>query len=518
MARRPIRMIELDELLFRWQQGHNISQLSRSLGQSRQTVRKYLRLAKKQGLTRDGDDAQRAQALAAMRTESSRTLQAETPPRQRLLEPHDEQIRTWLAEPDMTLKQIWRLLGERGLTLSYASVKRFIRSHIEAISPKVTVRLETPPGQQAQVDFGRTRVRIGGQVHSLWVFVMTLSYSRHRFVRFVKRQDLATWIDCHIRAFEFFGGVPQTILLDNLKAGVIRPDLYDPTINRAYGELERHYGFTVDPARVATPEHKGKVERQMPVVRQQLVAGRSYLDSAELNQKALIWCREQVGREAHGTTCEPPMARFEQQEKAALQPLPEQPFERPTWGEAKVHPDHHVVFERSYYSLPSRFVGKMVWVRATRRLVEIYCDNELVKTHPRATRRGTWRSDPNDYPDAAKAFLFAHPQYCCKKAAEIGPHVARMVEEILSNHAIRNLRKAQGVLRLSDKYGPKRLDEACCYLLHFGATELRRLTHVLEQGIQPAWQSEDPPSVSLTEQAMGFLHPPESFAAMEVSR
>ncbi|UWZ79782.1 DDE-type integrase/transposase/recombinase [Geoalkalibacter halelectricus] len=139
-------------------------------------------------------------------------------------------------------------------------------------------------------------------MRQLWVFVLTLSFSRHRFVRFVERQDLPSWLDCHVRAFEFFGGVPKTVLLDNLKAGVVRPDLYDPTINRAYAELERHYGFVADPAKVATPEHKGKVERQVPVVRQQLVAGRSYVDLADLNQKALLWCREQVGREIHGTS------------------------------------------------------------------------------------------------------------------------------------------------------------------------------------------------------------------------
>lgn len=518
MARRPIPMIELDELMYRWQQGHTISQLSRSLGQSRQTVRKYLRLAEKHGATRDGDQAQRTRVLAAMRAAGVKPA-VQTSPSHRRLAPYQEQIRAWLGEPDMTMKQIWRLLRERGVKLSYPSVKRFVHSTLAPITPRVTVRIETPPGQQAQVDFGSARVRFGEKVRQLWVFVLTLSFSRHRFVRFVERQDLPNWLDCHVRAFEFFGGVPKTVLLDNLKAGVVRPDLYDPTINRAYAELERHYGFVVDPAKVATPEHKGKVERQVPVVRQQLVAGRSYVDLADLNQKALVWCREQVGRELHGTTCEAPMARFEQLEQATLRPLPAQPFDPPTWAEAKVHPDHHLVFERSYYSLPTRFVGKTVWVRATRRLVEIYCDDALVKTHPRANRRGSWVTDQTDYPEAAKAFLFAHPAYCRQQAAELGPHVARMVEEILAEHAIRNLRKAQGVLRLADKYGPRRLDEACDYLLHFGATELRRLTHVLENGIPLYWRSaQELRPASLTEQALGFLHPPESFAAKEVAR
>jgi transposase len=423
----------------------------------------------------------------------------------------------------MTIKQVWRLLREDRppILVSYPSVKRFVHHHVAPKTPRTTVRLETPPGRQAQVDFGQVHLRIAGQRTRLWAFVMTLAYSRHRFVRFVEHQDIQTWLDCHVRAFEFFGGVPETVLLDNLKAGVERPDLYDPTINRAYGELERHYGFTVDPARVATPEHKGKVERAMPTVRQQLVAGRDYDDLAAANEAALAWCRDGVGREPHGTTQEPPLERFERDERAALLPLPPTAFECPTWAEAKVHPDHHIVFGRSYYSLPTRFVGKTVWVRATARLVEIYLDDELIKTHPRASRRGTWVTDESDYPDAARAFLMAHPQYCRKKAAELGAHVGRFVEAILADHAIRNLRKAQAVLRLGEKYGAERLDEACQYLLSFDTTELRRLQRVLDKGVPTLARPQEPAKVIvLSQQAMSFLHPPETFAASgeEVTR
>lgn len=518
MARRPIPMIELDEVLYRWQQGHNISQIARSLGQSRNTVRKYLRLARKHGATCDGDQEQRSKVLATLKAKEISPAEVSSQSERRLA-PYQEQICVWLTEPDMTMKQIWRLLQEQGVQLSYPSVKRYIRSNVAPVTPKVTVRLETPPGQQAQVDFGKVRAQIGEKVRHLWVFVLTLSFSRHRFVRFVERQDLPSWLDCHVRAFDFFGAVPQTILLDNLKAGVVRPDIYDPTLNRAYAEMERHYGFVADPAKVATPQHKGKVERQMPVVRQQLIAGRQYRDLAELNDQALLWCREQVGREPHGTTGEAPMTRFETLERDALLPLPAQPFDPPTWAEATVHPDHHLIFERSYYSVPTRYVGKKVWVRGTRRLVEIFCDDELIKTHARATRRGTWQSDENDYPDSAKAFLFAHPSWCRKKAAELGTHVSQMIEAILADNAIRNLRKAQGLLRFAEKYGPKRLDEACDYLLHFAVTDLRRVKHVLENGIPLYWKSnQDPQPAELTQQAMEFLHPPESFAAREVNR
>jgi len=506
-------MIEFDEVFYRFQQGWNLTQIARSVGQCRDTVRKYLRLAVEAGLSVGGDDAERIRAAAAVRASLTPDSTPEPGLAQQRLAPHAEQIRTWLGERDMTLKQVWRLLGERGVAVSYPSVKRFVGRHITPSTPRVTVRLETPPGRQAQVDFGRVHVVVGGVRRSLWVFVMTLSYSRHRFVRFVERQDLATWIDCHVRAFAFYEGVVHTVLVDNLKAGVVRPDLYDPTVNRAYAELERHYGFVVDPVRVATPEHKGKVERSMPTVRQQLVAGRQYADLASLNDSALTWCRDGIGREPHGTTQEAPRVRFERDERAALQPLPATAFERPTWAELTVHPDHHVVFERSYYSVPTRHVGQRVWVRATARLVEIYRDQTLIKTHPRAPRKGTWMTDPQDYPEAAKAYLFAHPMYCRKKAAELGVQVERFVETILADHALRNLRKAQAVLRLGEKYGAARLDAACAYLLSFDTTEIHRLKRVLERGIPTLYRPTQTNPVPLSQQALAFLHPPTSFAA-----
>jgi transposase len=507
-------MIEFDEVFFRYQQGQSVSQIARSLGQARDTVRKYLRLGIEAGLTVGGDEAQRSRARAAVQAALATSGPTEARSSEKLLQPHAEQIRRWLGEEDMTVKQVWRLLRERGVAVGHTSVKRFVHRHIEPPTPRVTIRLETPPGRQAQVDFGRAKLSLGGERRLLWAFVMTLSHSRHRFVRFVERQDSATWIDCHVRAFEFFGGVPETVLLDNLKSGVIKPDLYDPTVNRAYGELERHYGFVVDPTRVATPEHKGKVERSMPTVRQQVVAGRYYADLAAANEAALQWCRDGVGRELHGTTQEAPMVRFERDERAVLKPLPAAAFERPTWAELKVHPDHHVVFERSYYSVPTRFVGRTVWVKGVRRIVEIYCDDTLVKTHPRATRRGTRVTDESDYPDAAKAHLFAHPMYCRKKAAEYGTHVGRFVETILSSHALVHLRKAQAVLRLGEKYGARRLEEACEYLLHFETTEIHRLQRVLEKGVPTLFRpAAEPKKAALSQQALAFLHPPESFAA-----
>jgi transposase len=501
-------MIELAEVVYHWQKGQNITQIANSLHISRPTVRKYLRIAEEAGLTREADSAATATALEAINNvlNPSSTPEGEV---QQAIAAYEENIKSWLDEPDMTAKQICRLLNELGNSFSYTSVKRYVRRLNPDMARKVTIRIETPAGDQAQVDFGQVTLTLGEIRKRVWAFIMTLAFSRHRFVRFVQRQDTATWLDCHIRAFEFFGGVPKTVLLDNLKAGVVKPDLYDPTINRAYGELERHYGFIADPAKVATPEHKGKVERSVPIVRQQLAAGRQYRDLADANEKALAWSLTGIGQEKNGTTHEEPVIRFERDEKQSLLALPSSRFEMPLWKECTVHPDHHVVFDKSYYSLPTRYVGKKVWVRGGLRMVEFFLDREQIKTHPRSYKPGTWQTDMSDYPEKAKAFLFSNPAWCRRQAEEMGNNVGRMVSEILAPHSLQNLRKAQAVIRLGEKHGAENLDAACRHLLSFGSTYLKSLQRVLEKGIPK--KPEQLRLAVVSKEGESCLHPATSF-------
>jgi len=501
-------MIELAEVVFHWQKGQSKTQIAKSLSVSRPTVRKYLRIAEEAGLTREADAASTAKALEAIQNALNPTSSTDGAVQQAIAA-YEQNIKTWLSEPDMTAKQICRLLKELGNSFSYTSVKRYVRKLSPDMSRQTTIRIETPAGEQAQVDFGQVTLALGEIRKRVWAFIMTLAFSRHRFVRFVERQDTAAWLDCHIRAFEFFGGVPKTVLLDNLKAGVVKPDLYDATINRAYGELERHYGFVADPAKVGTPEHKGKVERSVPIVRQQLAAGRKYVDLADANEKALAWSRSAIGMEKHGTTHEEPVIRFERDEKQTLLPLPSSRFEAPLWKECTVHPDHHVVFDKSYYSLPTRYVGKKVWVRGGFRMVEIFLNREQIKSHPRSYKPGTWRTDMADYPEKAKVFLFSNPVWCRKQAEAMGSHVGRMVNEILAPHSLQNLRKAQAVIRLGEKHGAEKLDAACQHLLSFGSTYLKSLQRLLEKGIPK--KQEQPRLAVVSTEGESCLHPAASF-------
>jgi transposase len=518
MARREVTMNEMVEIIFQWHQGAGFKQIHRSLGFHRKTIRKYVELAQQAGINR-GDPFPEESDLAARLNGLTDAPMVRETPRQDILAPHEEWFKQLLKNNQMTAKQAWRLFREEsGEAVSYCTIKRYLRNRFQFGAPRNTVRLEVMPGSQAQVDFGYAGLMIEpetGRIRKTWAFIMTLSFSRHRFVRFVFKQDIFNWIDCHIRAFEFFGGVPATIVLDNLKAGVVKADIYDPTINRAYGELERHYGFVADPAKVGQPRHKGKVERLVPVVRKSFLAGRSLSDIEEANTRGLQWCRE-VGLEVHGTTKRKPYEVFQREEAAHLKPLPWDRYECPLWKPCTVHPDHHIVFDSSYYSLPTRFIGQEVWVRGTQQLVQIFLREELIKTHIRATRPGTWVTDRLDYPPEKLAYLMPVPTYCRKKALEIGPQTDRFIKALLGDHTMRNLRKAQAVLRLAEKYGPQAMEAAAGRALHFGNLRVKSFKAILEKGL--AHPTEPVlPSAPLSQLGLSFLRAPRYFSGEEVA-
>ena len=513
MARREITMNEIVELIYQWHQGAGFKSIRRSLGFDRKTIRKYVQVGQEAGVQRGELFPAESDLVKRLKNLSQSELLRETPA-QDLLDPHQEWFQELLQEEQMTAKQVWRLYQERTETaIGYCTVKRYLRARLGYRAPRVTVRLEVVPGSQAQVDFGYMGRMVDpetGALRKTWAFIMTLSFSRHRFVRFVFRQDVATWIDCHIRAFEFFNGVPETIILDNLKAGVVKPDLYDPTLNRAYGDLERHYSFVADPAKVGEPRHKGKVERVVPVVRQQLVAGRNFRDIEEANTRAPIWCTQEVGMEIHGTTKRRPYEVFQAEERPHLKPLPRERFECPLWKGCTVHPDHHIVFDRSYYSLPTRFIGRKVWARGTSRLVQVLLNEELVKTHLRALKPGTWRTDPADYPPEKLAYLMPAPTFCRHQAAAIGPETEKLVTIILQQHALKNLRKVQGLLGLAKKYGPAAMERAATRTLFFGNLRMSSIKTILEKG----WAVPEPPAAIVWPRSpLGerFLRPPTYF-------
>lgn len=502
-------MNEVVETIYQWHKGMKIQQIGLSLDLDRKTVRKYVGMARALGIAQGGPLPDE-QELAS-RLKDAQSVAYDTPAFDRV-DRYREEIKELLEDKEMTAKQVWRLLKERHkIDVGYTTIKRYLRSQFSYGRTKATVRIETPPGQEAQVDFGYAGLMYDPEAQRMrrtWAFIMTLSSSRHKFVRFVFHQNTAMWLDCHERGFAFFGGIPKRIILDNLKSGVLKPDIYDPTINRAYADMERFYGFVADPAKVGMAQHKGKVERAVPVVRKHLLAGRRFTDINEANERALRWCKEEIGMEIHGTTKKKPYPAFLTEERTHLIPLPQIPFERALWKECTVHPDHHIVFDKSYYSLPTRYIGKKVWVKGTGKTTEIFLDQERIKLHPRSHTPGRWVTDQSDYPPEKLAFLMATPTWCRKKAAEFGPHTEAVITAILKENAMRNLRKAQALLRLAEKYSHD-IERIAERALSYGATRYRTIKAMLEKELadeQPAHRAP------LSDLGQRFLREPAYFA------
>jgi hypothetical protein len=486
--RRKLEMIEIAEILFRWDRGLTKRNIARSLGMSRNIVKEIVKLAEGLGLTPGITSHEKIDEIAKILVAKRYKKISNSNEVQIKLSNWHNQLDEWYTRPNMTVTQIMRLLAENGEIVSETSLRRYMKKHF--IKPSnITIHLETAPAKQAQVDYGYVGMFLDPIMNKLrraYAFIMTLSHSRHRFVYFVFRQDAPTWIDCHVRAFDFFGGVVETILLDNLKAGVIKPNIYDPTINRSYAELERHYSFVADPAKVRKPEHKGKVERSVTIIKQQLIAGRDHKDICALNIYAEKWCRHEIAHRIVRTTGETPWERYIRDEKHLLLPLPKTDFECAIWQPGFVHRDHHIVFLRSFYSVPTKYIGKTLWLRATLRIVQIYHENELIKTHIRASHNGQWQTDPKDYPEYVNEFLEKTPKACLGMAQSMGKSVHAVIAEVLKKSSITNQRKAQAILRLAKKYSDSRLEAACTRALEFDNLKYVSIKRILDLNLEKA--------------------------------
>jgi transposase len=378
-----------------------------------------------------------------------------------------------------------RLREDHGYQGSYSSVRRFVH-HIQPKENEAYVRVHSEPGEEMQVDFGS----IGqvydpgkGKMRKAYVFVTTLCYSRHQYAEIVFDQKVGTWIGLHQRALAFFGGVPRRVVLDNLKAAVVKALVLDPILGEAYRKLGQHYHFLISPNRPHTPRHKGKVENGVNYVKRNFFAGREFVDVDAANLRLKAWVMETAGVRDHGTTHEAPLKAFGEVEQVALGALPEEPFDLCDVRLAKVHSDCHIVVEGSYYSAPYRWVGSEVEVHLYERVVEIFAGQELIRTHLRAGRKGQWRTEMDDYPPYKVQYLLKTPEYCLQAARRVGPCTHQVVEQLLADRPLDRLRSVQAILSLADSVGESRLEAACARALHFGDPHYRRIKDILNAAL-----------------------------------
>jgi transposase len=484
MSGRRADMLDIREILRRVRLGESDRAIVKALGVSRKTVRKYRQWAEQAGLP--AGELPPTEQLSAL----LQTSLAEAPPPQApsSVEPYRELVVRW-REQGLECQAIWQRLGrDHGFQGGYGAVWRFV-SRLEGATPQVTVRIEVKPGDEAQVDFGYVGLLLDpqtGQRRKAWVFVMTLSWSRHMYVEFVFDQTVETWLRLHQHAFAFFGAVPRRVVLDNLKAAIVKACFEDPVVQRSYLELAEHYGFLLAPCRVRTPEHKGKVENGVHYVQRNLIGSQDFADIQAANQGALVWIQQVAGQRIHGTTRQKPLAQFQAIEQAALLPLPNEPYELAVWKQVRVGRDCYVNFEKSYYSAPYRLVGQEVWVRGGLTAVRIYANHKLEALHPRAQQPGERYTVVDHLPPAKVAGLTTTRETCAARAAEIGPSAAEVVTRLLAQKPVDRLPMVKRLLGLADKYGALRLERACRRALQFEEYTGQTIRCILEKGLDLA--------------------------------
>ena len=395
-------------------------------------------------------------------------------------EPFRDTIEEALAR-GRNAKAIWQdLVDDHGFRGSYQSVKRFVRRHAGPIAPDARAIIITPPGEEAQVDYGTgplVRDPVTGKYRRTRLFVLTLGFSRKCVRLLCFQSSTRTWAELHETAFRRLGGTPKVLVLDNLSEGVLKPDFYDPAMNPVYRDVLAHYGACALPCRVNDPDRKGKVEQAVGHAKRTPLKGQRFESLPEAQAYLDRWEDRWADTRIHGTTKRQVAAMFAE-EKPTLQPLPLEPFRYYQFGARRVHLDGCVEVEAAYYSAPPRWIGRSVQVQWNDRFVRLLdpLNGQLLREHLRQSR-GTHRIHEEDRSQRTPLST----QQLLARARQAGPSIGTFCQTLLDNDGQVAIRRIQGVMAMAKRYGAATTDEACKLALEMGVYQYRFVRRYLEK-------------------------------------
>jgi transposase len=369
---------------------------------------------------------------------------------------------------------------------SYDSIRRFIKKHATP-TIKASTPLSFEAAEAAQVDFGTGPTITDddtGEISKTWIFVMTLCFSRHMYVEMVRNQTVITWLGCHRRAFEFFGGVPTKMIIDNAKCAIVKACIHNPEVQRSYADCAEHYGFIISPCPPRQPQMKGRVESGVKYVKGSFVPLRKFTSLADANAQARAWVLGEAGNRNHGTTYQKPLSLFSETEQHLLKMLPDQPYELAQWAKVKVHGDCHVQFMKNRYSVPWTNVRETLWLRATETSVKIYKDHDLIAQHVRLQIPGKRSTITGHLPPNGQAHLMQDPAWCLAQSKDIGASCEAVIKHLFEDKVLDNLRSAQGIVRLAKTYGNQRLEAACHRAIAYSSCNYKTIKNILKKGCE----------------------------------
>lgn len=402
-------------------------------------------------------------------------------------EAHREKVQGKLAA-GLSAQRIWQdLVAEDGYAGSYSSVKRYVHK-LSGARTLPFRRMESAPGEEAQVDFGTGGwVDVGGgKRRRPHVFRIVLSYSRKGYAEAVWRQTTESFIRCIENAFWAFGGAVKVLTIDNLKAAVAKADWYEPELNPKIEAFARHYGTVVMPTKAYTPRHKGKVERGVGYVQENALKGRRFASLDDQNLHLKEWEAGVADLRIHGTTRKQVRKLFLEEEKGKLVALPEGRF--PSFEEAQrsVHYDGHVEVARAYYSVPPEYVRSRVWVRWDARVVRVYNRRfEAIATHARI-EPGRFRTSQAHIHDQKISRVEHGAERLLRQARAIGPETAAWAEGMLQARGIEGVRVLVGLISLAGRHPASVLEAACRIARGHGSHRLKAVRGLIDRRLPPA--------------------------------
>ncbi len=458
-------------------------QIARSCNVSHSTVAAYLKRATQAGLTWPLPEEMDDTVLERLLTEPA-------PPGPQRHLPVAAYLIQEMRKKHVTLQLLWQEYREAhpdgyGYT-QFCHYYHQARQHLD-----VTLRQEHRAGEKLFTDFAGDPIAVidpsTGEAQKAYLFVAALGASNYTFAHAVLSMDLPNWVELHVQALEFLGGVPEIIVPDNTSCAVLRPDRYEPDLNPSFAQMAAHYGTAVIPARVRHPRDKAKVEAAVLLAERWILAvlrHRTFFSLAELNEAIAPLLDKLNSRPFQRLpTCRAEL--FERLDKPALGPLPERRYFFQDWKKAKVAPDYHVLVDEHFYSVPHQLVGKHVeacWGAGT---VEILCQGRRVASHVRSFDKGGFTTDPAHRPKSHQAHSEWTPARMVNWASSIGPQTAALVQRILESrpHPEMGFRSCLGIIRLGKEYPPERLEAAAARALLARATTYRSVKSILDHGL-----------------------------------
>lgn len=400
-------------------------------------------------------------------------------------EPHRAFIKAELGKGRNAAAIYQDLVEHHGYDGSYDAVKRLARKLRGQAGPKISCRFETERGQEMQVDYGEgalTRDARTGKYRRPKLFTLTLSNSRHAFRKTVWNSSSEIWCKLHEEAFAYFGGTARTIRFDNLKEGVLRPDVYDPELNPLYAKLLDHYGVIPLPCRPYAPDLKGKVESVVGHTQRTALRGKRFESIDEQNAHLARWNEHWAATRIHGTTKRQVRAMFDE-EKPSLQTLPPTRFEYFCSVQRIVHYDGHVEVDGAYYSAPPRYAGRKLPVHVGPLWLRILdpTTHECVREHPIALYKGHRRTHEADRPKQTPIKV----EHLARRIAGAGPGCKAFADKLVEDRGAVALRALYGMLDLLRRYEAAAVDRACAFAATAGIGSLKFVRKYLAHHATP---------------------------------